>query len=122
MMNWSNPNAAKSSLQSALLGLVGRVLRNQGDQVDQCAKCNAPVERKELDPCIVLRGRYEEGRIRVHSVRVDPDDPIAILPDDFDPKRKGWMYQCPECGQTISAFVKGTTGTFLFAHHVSRDV
>lgn len=96
-MDWYDPNAAKSSLQSALLGLVGRVLRNQGDQVDQCAKCNAPVTKQELDPCMAIRGRYTEGHFRVESVRVNPDDPTAILPDDFDPKRKGWLYQCPEC-------------------------
>ena len=98
MMAWEDATKAKSSLQSALLGMVGRVLRNQGDQIDQCAKCNAPVEKKEIEAGRVLIGRYSEGRVRVSVATVNPDDPTEILPDDYNPKRAGWFYECAECG------------------------
>lgn len=98
MMNWGDPNAAKHSLQSTIMGMLGQVLRNQGDAIDQCAKCNAPVEKRDIDAGCVLVGRYDQGRVHVSTVRVDPDDPTAILPNDYDAKRAGWFYECTECG------------------------
>lgn len=97
MMVWEDANAAKSSLQSAIMGMLGRVLRNQGDEIDQCAKCNAPIEKRAIEAGCVLVGRYDQGRVRVDTLRVDPDDPTAILPDDYDPKRAGWFYECEHC-------------------------
>lgn len=97
MMAWNDPTKAKSALQSAIMGMLGRVLKNQGDAIDQCAKCNAPVTKQVVEPGSAVRGEYSHGRVRAWIVRINPDSPIVILPDDYDPKTPGWFYECEHC-------------------------